>query len=207
MMRVLFVLALAGLLAPTHAQPPEEERKAAGPPPSGVQVLPAGPDKDLGTVVADVELIGPDRKGVKLSQFRGKVVVLDIGGLTCSPCLEVLPELDKLAKDYGGKGVVVLPVFEGATWGELQKWVGTKNNTDLKFYLDPAQGSDEINTRGVRARLNRLGGIPMTYVIGPDRRLLLRHEGYDGGKEKGLLYLRKAIDAALANRPPEGERK
>jgi peroxiredoxin len=46
----------------------------------------------------------------KLSNYRGKVVLVNHWATWCPPCIAELPVLDKLAKDYADKGLVVLGV-------------------------------------------------------------------------------------------------
>src|SRR2546429_463365 len=48
-------------------------------------------------------------KGGKLSlgSLKGKVVLLDFWAQWCEPCKKELPELEKLAKDYAGRVIVV----------------------------------------------------------------------------------------------------
>jgi thiol-disulfide isomerase/thioredoxin len=43
-----------------------------------------------------------------LSELHGKVVVLNLWATWCGPCLHELPGMDRLARDYGSRGVVVL---------------------------------------------------------------------------------------------------
>ena len=53
-----------------------------------------------------------DREGraTKLSDFRGKVVVVNLWAMWCAPCRTEMPTLAQLATDYDGKDVVVLPI-------------------------------------------------------------------------------------------------
>lgn len=47
---------------------------------------------------------------VQLTDYEGKVVLLNVWATWCTPCVKELPELVKLADEWGDKGVVVLGV-------------------------------------------------------------------------------------------------
>jgi len=49
------------------------------------------------------------------SQFRGKVVVVNLWAMWCAPCRTEMPTLARLATAYQGKDVVVLPINVDAT--------------------------------------------------------------------------------------------
>lgn len=67
----------------------------------------AGQDR----IAPDFELSDMEGKKVKLSDFRGKTVVLNFWTKTCKPCLEEMPSFAELARMVGNrKDVVVLTV-------------------------------------------------------------------------------------------------
>lgn len=47
-----------------------------------------------------------------LSDFKGKVVLLNLWATWCPPCLEELPELNRLQEMYGSKGLVVVTISD-----------------------------------------------------------------------------------------------
>lgn len=62
-------------------------------------------------IAPDFELLDLDGKRVKLSDFRGKTVVLNFWTKTCRPCLEEMPSFAELARMVANrKDVVVLTV-------------------------------------------------------------------------------------------------
>ncbi|WP_140939636.1 TlpA family protein disulfide reductase [Sphingobacterium lumbrici] len=56
------------------------------------------------------EFAYPDKNGkiVKLSDFKGKVVVVDVWATWCGPCLKEVPHLRKLEESLAGKDVVFI---------------------------------------------------------------------------------------------------
>ncbi|PPK69425.1 TlpA disulfide reductase family protein [Actinokineospora auranticolor] len=82
-----------------------------------VFVSPGG-QTDITYAVADrkplPELSGPDlmdeNRKLSLSDYRGKVVVLNVWGQWCGPCRLEAPELQKIQDGYGSRGVQVLGI-------------------------------------------------------------------------------------------------
>ncbi len=53
---------------------------------------------------------GDDQQDVRLDDYKGKLVLLNLWATWCPPCLRELPALDRLQKRLGGDDFVVLPV-------------------------------------------------------------------------------------------------
>lgn len=60
-------------------------------------------------------------KNVSLSDFKGKVVVVDVWATWCGPCKRELPHLKKITQDYQGKNVVFIGVSVDEP-KDLEKW-------------------------------------------------------------------------------------
>jgi len=56
----------------------------------------------------DFELLDLQGKRWSLKDLRGKIVVLNFWFTSCPPCIEEMPELNKLVQEYGNQNVVFL---------------------------------------------------------------------------------------------------
>jgi thiol-disulfide isomerase/thioredoxin len=63
-----------------------------------------------GLPAPDFELTSLDGKVVKLSDFRGKAVLLNFWATWCSPCKIEMPWFVELQKKYGNDGLVVVGI-------------------------------------------------------------------------------------------------
>lgn len=71
---------------------------------------PAPQNSIIGSAAADFTLRDVEGHQVRLSDFRGKFVLLAFWATWCPPCKEELPTLQKLYEQYQDKGLVVLAV-------------------------------------------------------------------------------------------------
>ena len=60
--------------------------------------------------LADVTVPMPDGKKIRLTQYRGKVLVVALVSTTCDHCLNSLQMLSKLQQEYGPKGFQALGI-------------------------------------------------------------------------------------------------
>ena len=66
-----------------------------------------------GVAAPDFEYVSIDDKKVKLSDFKGKYVYIDVWATWCGPCRAEIPHLKKLEEHFHGKNiefVILLPV-------------------------------------------------------------------------------------------------
>lgn len=72
-------------------------------------VLPGSPVSAAGVIApADFEVPTIEGRTIKLSDYRGKVVVMDFWATWCPPCRQEVPQLVRIARDNNARGVEVI---------------------------------------------------------------------------------------------------
>ena len=130
-----------------------------------------------GTPAPDFTVQDKAGSPVKLSDYQGKVVVLDFWATWCGPCQQSLPHTNAVAKQFADKGVTVLAVCVSDTQAAFDAWLPKHPEYDaITFAIDPPKEG----ARDVANRLYHVTGIPTQYVIGKDGKVLASFLGYSG---------------------------
>ena len=127
-------------------------------------------------------------KPIKLSDYRGKVVVLDFWATWCGPCLASMPHTQEVAAKYKDQGVVVLGSCTSDARDKFEAWVKANQAKypDFIFSHDKAErGADRVS-----AKLYGVGGIPQQFIIDREGKIAATVTGYMSGEV--------LLDAALA---------
>ena len=73
----------------------------------------AGPQGLEGQRAPSFDVVTPGGAQASLSQYAGKIVVLNLWASWCPPCRAEMPDLQRLYSAYAARGVVVVGVDEG----------------------------------------------------------------------------------------------
>jgi thiol-disulfide isomerase/thioredoxin len=110
-----------------------------------------------------------------LADYRGKVVVLNFWATWCGPCRGELPALDRLQREYGPEGLVVIAVSDEPP-ATLRRFPGFAGLNIVKGVVDPSAADPTLY---VQARVAR----PVTHIIdraGVVRETVIQAQSYAG---------------------------
>jgi thiol-disulfide isomerase/thioredoxin len=128
-------------------------------------------------------------KPVKATDFKGKVLVLNLWATWCAPCVAEMPTLAKLAAEYAGKPVVIVPVSVDTPADVDKAKLFIAQHAPLGFYSDPEM-------KMPFALKPPAAGMPTTVIYGADG---LERARLSGGADWSGADARAVIDHVLAD--------
>lgn len=134
-----------------------------------------------GKAAPDFALTDIGGKTIKVSDLKGRTVLLDFWATWCGPCLADGPSLDKLYQKYGGNNLVIIGVSVNEERPIVQKFLSEH----------PHQYSIALTTENEMPRPYQIGVFPTYIVIDSDGNLVSATEG-----DKGFSELRKMLKKA-----------
>ena len=119
-----------------------------------------------GKEAPDFEETMPDGSTMKLSDLRGKVVLLDFWASWCGPCRRENPHVVQLYEKYKDKGFTIMSVSLDK---DKQRWLDAIKKDNLSW---PYHVSDLKFWSSKAARLYGVSGIPFTVLIDQEGKII-----------------------------------
>lgn len=108
-----------------------------------------------------------------VSDYEGKVVVLDFWASWCVPCRRSFPWLNEMHSRYGDDGLVIIGVNLDQERSEAE--------TFLEEF--PAQFRIHFDESKALAKEYEVVAMPSSYLLGPDGAILKSHYGFKVKKQ------------------------
>ncbi len=115
------------------------------------------------------ELKDVEGKVVKLSDFKGRVVILDFWATWCPPCRAEIPGFVALQKQYGEKGLTIIGVSLDEKGPKVVKPFMKKYSINYPIVMGDTKTQNAYG--GIE-------GIPTTFVIDGDGMIVSKHVGF-----------------------------
>jgi thiol-disulfide isomerase/thioredoxin len=109
----------------------------------------------------DYAFVNGDGQPVKLADFKGKVVVMNVWATWCAPCVAEMPTLAKLQAEFAGKPVEVVAVSIDTDTDTAKAKQFMAKHEPLKFYQDKAMKLPFVLKPAAE-------GTPVTVIYGKD---------------------------------------
>lgn len=146
--------------------------------------------------VPDFTVSRMDGSSVKLSEYRGKIVVVNFWASWCNPCVEEFPSMVKLVETFKGE-VVVLAISTDDHKEDIDSFI--------RVFGLPKKGFEVLWDKD-KTVMNQFGvdKIPESFIVGKDMKLLRKVLGIEDWSSTGAIaYFASLLGVGNSKQPQE----
>jgi len=155
---IIWIIALCALLFAAYTLYSKNKGNVVSPPLQQSTAASETSQKDK-IMAPDFTLRDMDGKDVTLSDYNGKIVILNFWAVWCKYCIQEMPDLNELNKELEKENeAVILAVDVQESSNKVSKYL-TSNNISLKVLMDE---------KGTVAQAYGVSGFPTTFVLNKD---------------------------------------
>jgi thiol-disulfide isomerase/thioredoxin len=125
----------------------------------------------------------------KISDYSGKVLVVDLWATWCRPCRQEIPHLIEMANEYKSKGVEVI----GLSTEDPEEAAQLVRDFSQQFKINYPIGWAEMPLAD--QLMNGRDGIPQTIIIGRDGKVKRHFVGFN---QAFITQMKATLDEAVA---------
>ena len=118
--------------------------------------------------------------------LKGKIVYLDFWASWCGPCRQSFPWMNELQRELGARGLVVVAVNVDHERADANRFLASYP-AEFRVLFDP---------EGKLAERYKVGGMPTSFLIGRDGKIVSTHAGFKQKDADALAAaVRRVVDA------------
>ncbi|MEO3738506.1 TlpA disulfide reductase family protein [Shewanella baltica] len=128
-----------------------------------------------------------DGKAIDFSQFKGKIIMVNMWATWCPPCVRELPAIERLATKFKAEDFVLLPIsIDAEGKQQVQPFLSSLGMPNFNSYYDQPQSLGDVFP---------LDTIPATFILDQQGQLIAFVRSYvDWDDAKAVSLIQGFID-------------
>ncbi|WP_372833525.1 TlpA disulfide reductase family protein [Pontibacterium sp.] len=123
-----------------------------------------------------------ENQEISLSEYKGKVVLLNFWATWCPPCVKEMPSMERLHQKFAGQDFEIVAISAGETQAAVESFM-MELDTELTFPILLDEKGRTFNELGIR-------GLPMSFLFDRNGKLVRTISGsreWDEQREVKLI--------------------
>ena len=131
-----------------------------------------------------------DGKAIDFSQFKGKIIMVNMWATWCPPCVRELPAIERLATKFKAEDFVLLPIsIDAEGKQQVQPFLSSLGMPNFNSYYDQPQSLGDVFP---------LDTIPATFILDQQGQLIAFVRSYvDWDDAKAISLIQGFIDKGI----------